>query len=202
MMGLQIEELNVSVFGCIGLNELPLASDRKKNVDVITQPNGSVVITMLARNMVIATLVTLVGGLPAFGCLLIALIGIAEGQLDTALIFVGACACLSWVVWRFGWRKKRYEICFDDVSIHFGVNTVAYAEFSEIVVDFNGGAPYDPGSMPVPRNGTPGYHVAIKARGQLIPITATMSRTEAFAVRDASIAVWEHFTSSLLKDHF
>lgn len=201
-MGLQVEDFSASVSGKIQLNELPLASDTKKTVDVTTQPNGSVVINILARNMVIATLVTLFGGLPAFGCLLMALIGITEGQFDTALIFVGAFAGLSWVVWRFGWRKKRYEIWFDDTSIQFGDNTVDYAEVSEIVVDFNGGAPFDPGSMPVPRNATPGYHVAIKARGQLIPITATMSRTGAQTVRDASVEVWKQFTTLPLKDHF
>ena len=179
-----------------------MARDIKKTVNVTTQPNGSVVINILARNMVIATFVTLFGGLPAFGCLLMALIGITEGQFDTVLIFVGVFAGLSWVVWRFGWRKKRYEICFDDTSIQFGDNTVDYAEVSEIVVDFNGGAPFDPGSMPVPRNVTPGYHVAIKARGQLIPITATMSRTGAQTVRDASVGVWRQFTTLALKDHF
>jgi hypothetical protein len=179
-----------------------LASDTKNTVDVSTQPNGSVVIKILARNMVIATLVTLFGGPPVFGCLLLALFGITEGQFDTALIFVGACAGFSWVVWRFGWRKKRYEIYFDDTSIQFGENTVSYAEVSEIIVGFNGGAPFDHGSMPVPRNLTPGYHVAIKARGQLIPITATMSRTGAQTVRDASIAAWKQFTTLPLKDHF
>lgn len=152
--------------------------------------------------MVIATLVTLFGGLPAFLFLLMALIGITKGQIDTALLFLGTFACLLWVVWRFGWRKKRYAIYFNDTTIQFGNSTVAYAEVSEIVVDFNGGAPFDPGSMPVPRNATPGYHVAIKACGQLMPITATLSRTGAQTVRDASVAALKQFTTPPLKDHF
>lgn len=198
---LQIKDFSASVVGKIRLNELPLASDSKKIVDVTSQPNGSVVIRILARNMVMATLVTLIGGLPAFGCLLMALIGTIEGRFDVALTFAGACAGLSWMVWRFGWQEKRYEIYFDDTGIQFGDNSVAHAEVSEIVVDFNGGAPFDPGSMPFPRNSTPGYHVAIKARGQLIPITATMSRTGAQAVRDVSVAVSEKFTTVPRKGH-
>lgn len=200
-MGLQINVFCASVLGKIRLNELSLASDNKKYVDVTTQPNGSVVIGILARNMVMATLVTLIGGLPAFGCLLLAIIGVTEGRFDVALIFAGACVGLSWVVWRFGWQEKRYQIYFDDTGIQFGDTTVAYAEVSEIVVDFNGGAPFDPGSMPIPRNSTPGYHVAIKVRGQLIPITATLSRTGAQAVRDASVAVSEQFTTVPLNGH-
>lgn len=155
----------------------------------------------MARNMIIATFVTLLGGLPAFGCLLIALIGINEGQFDTALLFVGACAGLSWLVWHFGWRQKHYEIYFDDKGIQFGENTLSYADVSDFVVGFNGGASFDPGSMPVPRNATPGYHVAIKTRGQLIPITTTMSQTGAQTVRETSISVWKQFTTPPLKDH-
>lgn len=178
-----------------------MATDTKNNVDITTQPNGSVVISLSAWNLVIATIATLFAGLPAFTCFLMALIGFSEGQLDTALMFVGACAGFSWVAWHFGWQKKRYEILFDNTGIQSGDNILAYDEVSEIVVDYNGGAPFDPGSMPVPRNTTPGYHVAVKSRGQLIPITATMSRAEAQKVRDASVAVWKKFTTLPLNHH-
>lgn len=172
-----------------------MATDNQNNIDIAKQLNGSVVITHSARNIFVATFASLIAGLPAFACLLLAFIGLTEGQFDTASIFVAASAGLLWVGWRFGWRKKRYEILFDDKGIHFGANRLAYADVSEFIVGCDGGAPFDPGSMPVPRNTTPGYHVAVNALGQWIPITVTISRKEAQTVRDASTEAWRRFTA-------
>ena len=172
-----------------------MATDNENNVVIAKQLNGSVVITYFGRNKFVATLATLIASLPAFACLILAFLGLTEGQFDTALMFVAASAGLLWVVWRFGWRKKRYRILFDDKCIQFGTNRLAYAGVSEIIVGYDGGAPFDPGSMPVPRNTTPGFHVAVKALGQWIPITVAISRKEAQTVRDASTEIWRQFTT-------
>lgn len=145
--------------------------------------------------MFVAIFATLIGGLIAFACLLLAFIGLKEGQLDTAMIFVAVCLGLLSAVWYFGWRKKRYKIFFDDKGIQFGTNRLAYAEVSEITVAYFGGAPFDLGSMPVPRNTTLGFHVAVKAHGHFVPITVTMSWKEAQAIRDAITEVRGYFTT-------
>ncbi len=164
-------------------------------LQVVDQPDGSVVLTVLARNPVIATLAALIAGLPAFGCLILALIGIAEGQLGTAIMFLAIGAGCVWLAWRFGWQVKRYQIIFDTEGIRSGSNSLAYPEISEIVVDFNGGAAFDPGSMRIPRNTTPGHHVSVKARGQLIPITTGLKLHQAREVRDACVAAFDRFAT-------
>ena len=169
---------------------------RTSKIDLETRPDGSVVITHVARNLFVAVWVSAFAGLPALASLLLAIKGLVRGDFALTLMFLAACAGFIWLSWRFGWRPRRFQIFFDADGIRSGPNRLAYSEITEIIVGYHGGAAYDPASMPVPRNVTPGYHVAAKAGGQVLPITTSLvSRTDAVALQDLCIEVWKRFTT-------
>ncbi|KQI72653.1 hypothetical protein AN191_06485 [Loktanella sp. 5RATIMAR09] len=156
---------------------------------------GAVAVAYLGQSAFVSSFITIVVGLPIFGCIILAARAVVDAQFDLAVTFLAIAASLIWLVWHYGWRKKPYEIVFDVTGVRSGPNAFDYAEIFAFSVGFNGGSRFDPTA----RNMTPGYHVAVKARGQVIPITVTLDEGTARAVRDACESVFTRFAQNALR---
>ena len=107
--------------------------------------------------------------------------GLANGAVVLSAVFFGLAIAVVWMIKHFVWRPKIYKIHFNNSGIVVGRLPYAYGDIVTHGVSNSGGGAYDPGSMAVPRNVTPGLHVYIALRGDGAhrPITVTLSSHQA-----------------------
>ena len=102
---------------------------------------------------------------------------VANKRIDLAFAFFALTVGIVWAIKRFVWTPKTYRITFRASEFQAGAQSFRYEDIAAFGVGSFGGDAYDPASMSLPRNTTPGPHVfvSLKSDPRQRPVTVTVS---------------------------
>ncbi|MCU4651240.1 hypothetical protein N8I71_00230 [Roseibacterium sp. SDUM158016] len=165
------------------------ASDRTRSGIHLEERDGQVTLTVYARNRLVSWIVSLLAVFPAMGALFLAVNGLRVSDYLTVLVMVSVTLGILWLAWRIGWRRRAFRIVFKPDHLEAGPHRIAYSDIQSCGISRDGGDPYDPASMGIPRNYTAGPHVFVQVGERRMPVTVGLRDDQA---RSALGAV-EHY---------
>lgn len=150
----------------------------RTDASLVETPEGTV-IEIRARNALVSGLIVPAGLFCSLGPIALAAYAATVPDIAALTAGVGAAAAIWWLTWRFGWRPRTFRIVFRADRLEVGPVRFDYREIVDVGLSREGGAAYDPASMPIPRNHTQGLHLYVVAGGRSVPITVGLKKAQA-----------------------
>jgi hypothetical protein len=145
----------------------------------VEENENAAVLNISATNWFARIFLLILGAMAFLACVGLALSNWRAGDAVSAVFLCLIAISLGVGIWRFVSTPKVYTIHFGASGLRVGKTTYAYADIQSFGVDVSGAAPFDPASMPIPQNLTPGSHIYLETGGQMVPISIGLEKETA-----------------------
>lgn len=159
--------------------ELDGEGDQARSGIWVAEREGDTTLTIMARNRLVSWIVTLLAVFPVLGALLLAVNGLRVSDYLSAAVMFAVAVAMAWLAWHIGWRKRAFRIVFHGDHLRAGPHRIAYSDIVSCGLSRDGGDPYDPATMGVPRNYSAGLHVFVQTGARRLPITVGLTEDQA-----------------------